>query len=106
MAWLVYTTIGSQAEAKELAKRIVSEKLAACCNYFPVSATYEWKDELVEDEEVMLIFKTSQQCYSALEQRIKESHPYELPAIEAVELVDGSPEFLAWIDKQTSQKSI
>lgn len=40
---ILFTTVDNEAKAKELAKKIVEEKLAACVSVFPVESTYSWQ---------------------------------------------------------------
>jgi periplasmic divalent cation tolerance protein len=46
---------------------------------------------------VLLLIKTTQDRYAAMESAIRRQHPYELPEIIAVTLDEGSPDYLRWI---------
>lgn len=101
-ALFCYVTCGSLDEAKHIAKSIVTERLAACANMLPgMTSIYQWKGELCEDQEVVLIFKTERDAFSALEKRIKELHSYETPCIVAMDVTLGSSEYLRWIFEET-----
>jgi periplasmic divalent cation tolerance protein len=35
-------------------------------------------------------------------QRVKADHPYEVPGVVVTPIVDGNPEYLAWIEVETA----
>ncbi|MFC7154836.1 divalent-cation tolerance protein CutA [Halomarina halobia] len=71
--------------ARELASTLVEEELAACVNALPCSSVYRWGGEVVEDEEVILLAKTTAERYADLEARVVEVHPYDVPCVERFE---------------------
>jgi periplasmic divalent cation tolerance protein len=62
-----------------------------------MSSTYIWKGKVHTDSEVQLILKTTDQVYPALEKRILELHPYELPEVLAVPVTVGLAGYVEWI---------
>jgi uncharacterized protein involved in tolerance to divalent cations len=97
----VLTTAASEAEADQIATALVSEKLAACVQFTPVRSRYVWKGELVKDDEVLLIIKSRRDRFEALAARIKALHSYETPEIVMLEIADGAPDYLAWLEAGT-----
>ena len=86
--------------AKELAKRLVAARLAACVNILPgLTSVYEWKGAAESDSELLLLAKTTEAGYPALEKALREAHPYELPEIICVPIVAGLSGYLKWIDQ-------
>lgn len=75
--------------APELAKTLVEERLAACVNRFDCRSTFRWEGDVVHEDEVVLLAKTTNERYADLEARITELHPYDVPCIERFE-EDGS----------------
>ena len=99
---LVITALPDAETARALAARLVERRLVACVNILaPCQSLYRWKDKLEEAEEVPLLMKTGAARYAALEEAIRAYHPYELPEIVAVPIIDGLPGYLDWIDAQT-----
>lgn len=95
---LVLTTSGSAAEAKRLATGLVEERLAACVNRIDgVRSTYRWQGKVENDEESLLVIKTTEERYPALEAAIKRIAGYELPEIVAVRIDAGLPDYLRWV---------
>lgn len=98
---LVMTTCPDQATADRLADSLVQANLAACVSCLPgVQSVYRWKGEVMREQEFLLLIKTRADHYSALEQTIKNQHPYECPEIIAVPVVEGFKPYLDWIDLQ------
>ena len=93
----VATTVGSMDAARELARRILQARLAACVQLdHGVTSLYQWKGELCEEPEVRLVIKTSPHCVAALQALFAREHPYELPQF-VVTHVDASPAYAAWV---------
>lgn len=101
MTILVYITAGNKSEANKIASVLVEERLAACVNFFPIKSVYRWKGKVTQDNEFLLFCKTTKKKFKELEKRVKEVHSYELPAIVALPLTAGNPEFIDWIKKST-----
>ncbi len=101
-ALVVITTMPDQQGAEALAGHLVRARLAACVNIAaPMTSVYEWDGELQRGREQMLTIKTTRERYPAIEQAIRERHPYELPEVIAVPITAGLPAYLAWIDTCT-----
>lgn len=99
---LVLTTVPEEKKGEALAEILVRERLAACATLSaPSRSFYWWKDKMCKDREFVLLIKTRSVLYSALEKKIKEEHPYEVPEIIALPVVKGSAAYLAWIDEET-----
>lgn len=99
---VVFCTIDSLINAKKLAHNLVENKLAACVNIVSgVTSVYEWRGEVSEDGEYLLIIKTKIDLYEKLEQKIKELHPYEVPEIISLKIDKASQSYLDWIDENT-----
>lgn len=100
---LVFSTFPGPDRAREAARALVSERLAACGNVLPgVESIYTWQGQLTEEAETLALFKTTRIAYPALEARLRELHPYEVPEIVAVPLAAGLPAYLRWVAENTS----
>lgn len=97
----VTTTFPDPRTAQRVASCVVEERLAACAQVQgPISSTYRWKGEVEEDQEWYCHFKTMFKRLPALEARIRELHPYEIPEIIAVPIVQANPKYLEWIQEE------
>jgi periplasmic divalent cation tolerance protein len=100
---LVLTNLPDRASAERLAELIVERRLAACVNILaPCRSVYRWKGAVQRDEEHPMLIKTTAERYGALEQALREAHPYELPEIIAVPIGGGLPAYLDWVTAETS----
>lgn len=98
----VYTTHENKAKALEMGKILVREKLIACTNIFEnVSSIYEWKGEIIEDSEVLMIMKTKSSLFVELQKRVEELHSYDCPCIVGLPIIKGNEPYLNWLKQQT-----
>ena len=99
---LVFTNLPDRASAERLADLLLQQRLAACVNILaPCRSVYRWKGALQHDEEHPMLIKTSAERYGALEQALRQGHPYELPEIIAVPIEQGLPAYLDWVAAET-----
>jgi periplasmic divalent cation tolerance protein len=98
---IMMTTVASEENAERIASALVTEKLAACIQSFPVKSRYVWKGELQCEPEILLLIKTRKGCEAGVEARIREQHDYTLPEIISVPIAIGSAAYLTWIDDNT-----
>ena len=95
---IVLTTLGAQTDAAAFARVLVDERLAACVNILPVmTSVYRWKGTIEEDREQQLVIKTTSDRVEALEARLHELHPYELPEFLVISVTGASPAYLEWL---------
>ena len=91
-----------RASATALARALVEARLAACVNVgAPVDSLYHWRGQIETASEVPVTIKTQRARYAALEALIRARHPYELPEIIAVPIIDGLAPYLHWITAET-----
>ncbi len=100
---IVFVMAANEDEAGRIAQALVAERLAACVNITgPVRSIYQWRGEIENASEYMLIIKTSTRHFPKLERRVRELHSYEVPEIVAVTLAQGSKPYIAWLAESTS----
>ncbi|WP_457621877.1 divalent-cation tolerance protein CutA [Persephonella sp.] len=96
---VVYITVPDKDSAKNIAKKLVEEKLAACVNIVDnINSVYYWKGNIEEDDELLLIIKTRLETFDRLVEFVKKIHPYTVPEIIALPILVGSDSYLRWID--------
>ncbi len=96
----VYITFKDSGEAKKIAKRLLSRRLIACANIFPVDSMFEWKGKLTEAKEAAMLCKAMKKDFKAIEAEVKRLHSYEVPCIVAFEWALSSSEFSKWVEKR------
>jgi periplasmic divalent cation tolerance protein len=102
-ARIVITTVGDKEAAEKLARQLVERRLAACVNILgPLRSIYRWKDQVQNDEEFLLLIKTTPQGAARVRAALGELHPYELPECIELTVDDGSEAYLRWIAAEVS----
>jgi periplasmic divalent cation tolerance protein len=97
----VRTTFPDIEKATEIARQLVSERLAACVQLLPgVTSVYRWQGMLRHDTEVLCLLKTDTERWTDLRDRLTELHPYETPEILALPVEHGTFEYVAWVREQ------
>jgi periplasmic divalent cation tolerance protein len=95
---LVLTTFPADGDAAAFAKALVDERLAACVSVLPpMQSTYRWKGTVESAAERQLLIKTKAAQVAALEVRVKQLHPYEVPEFLVLTIDAGSPAYLSWL---------
>jgi periplasmic divalent cation tolerance protein len=96
---LFYVTCADIAEARDIARALLNERLIACANILPhMLSLYRWQNELCESQEVVLLLKTRHELSAPLIGRITELHGYDTPCIVELPILGGQPAFLDWMD--------
>ncbi|MFO1293161.1 MAG: divalent cation tolerance protein CutA [Rubrivivax sp.] len=95
------TTVGNEDDARRLADAAVGERLAACVHRRPVASVYRWAGQVQHDSEIELAFVTTAAAAPALRALILARHPYELPALYAIELAEASAPYREWVAQST-----
>ncbi len=100
---LVLTNCPDEETAGRIARTLVENRLAACVNVLPeVESTYRWQGSVEQAVEVPLLIKCTRERYAALEEAIRQLHPYTVPEIVAVPVVVGLPSYLRWVAEETT----
>jgi periplasmic divalent cation tolerance protein len=100
-----FLTTKDEKEAEKIANSLVENGLAACCNIVPsVKSIYRWKNNVEEANESMVIIKTKQELVEKAVRKIKSEHSYEIPAVEFINVENGNPDSLDWIQEATRKQ--
>ncbi len=95
---VVLVTAPSADAAADIARAVVTEKLAACGNVVPaVRSIYRWKGELQDETEALLVLKAPRKRFPELCDRVRALHPYELPEVIALPIEAGHEPYIDWI---------
>ncbi len=99
---VVLTNAPDRETAEALADALVREKLAACVNILaPCQSVYRWQGAVERAEEVPMLIKTAQDRYAALQRRLVELHPYDVPEVLAWKPQAGWPAYANWVIAET-----
>lgn len=98
----IYITTPSEEEAHRIAQALVSERLAACANIMTgMTSIYQWQGQMEQGQECVVIAKTREDLFAAVETRVCELHSYETPCIVSLPVTAGHAPFLNWITAET-----
>jgi periplasmic divalent cation tolerance protein len=101
---LVLCTCPGNSIAAEISTALIEQNLAACVNRVPgVKSWYRWEGHLKQDDEVLLLIKTTGVRFAEVETAIRRLHPYELPEIIGVSITAGSEAYLKWVMESTAR---
>lgn len=99
---LVLSTFPNLEKARQTGTLLIESQLAACVNLCPgIESIYRWQGKVETDAEVLAVFKTTRSVYPALEQKLRELHPYDIPEIIALPADKVSGAYAAWIQNET-----
>jgi periplasmic divalent cation tolerance protein len=91
-------TVGNIKEGKKIARVLVESRLAACVNIIRnISSVYRWKGNVEEDDEHLLLIKTTEERSVQIINKINKLHSYENPECIALKIENGSEKYLNWI---------
>jgi periplasmic divalent cation tolerance protein len=103
VARVLLVTAPNEEAARSIARVLVDERLAACVNVIPMSASiYRWEGKIVEEPESLLLVKTSAARVEPLAQRIAALHPYSVPEILSLPVERGLAAYIAWVVEATA----
>ncbi|MDR2854796.1 MAG: divalent-cation tolerance protein CutA [Methanomicrobiales archaeon] len=93
---IVHCTVPEEF-SRQMAQEAVTKGLCACVSMTPVVAVYRWEGSLCEDQEILLLMKTTRARVDAVMEWILSVHPYDVPEILAVPVVQGSQLYCEWV---------
>jgi periplasmic divalent cation tolerance protein len=97
----IFTTTEVKDDAEKIAEALVEQQLAACVQIIgPILSTYRWEGAVERGEEWLCSIKTAEALFGEVEKTIKTLHPYDVPELVALPIVNGSDEYLAWLGDQ------
>lgn len=97
-ARVVLVTVPELEMGISMARDVVERGLAACGNVVPgLTSLYRWEGRVEEDQEALIIFKTTEDALAELQERVLELHPYQVPEFLAMKVAEGHPPYLDWV---------
>jgi periplasmic divalent cation tolerance protein len=95
---VVVTSVGTEQQALDIARRLVESRLAACVNILPgVRSVFRWKGKVQDESEFLLMAKTVRENFERVRETIKELNVYELPEILGFPADHADPAFAKWV---------
>jgi periplasmic divalent cation tolerance protein len=99
---VILTTMPDDDRARDVARTLVEERLAACVNvYSSMISTYRWQDTVEVEPERQIVIKTTRPRLAAVETRLRALHPYELPEFVVID-ASASAAYDRWVSGATA----
>jgi periplasmic divalent cation tolerance protein len=103
---IVLTTCGKSEDAERLAQALIEKRLAACVNVVSgVRSYYRWLGKIENDPVFLLIVTTARGLVDQLRLELEKIHPSELPEMIVAPIIDGSPNYLEWLDREVAAEA-
>jgi periplasmic divalent cation tolerance protein len=101
-AVVVLTTLASADDAVALVRALLDRRLVACGTVLPAGRSlYRWQGKIADEQEVVVVLKTTEARVPALESAFEQLHPYRVPELLALPVTAGLGRYLGWIATET-----
>lgn len=99
----ILCTCPDEDTAERLARGMVENRHAACVNILPrVRSIYRWGDQLRDEQEVLMVIKTTSSHFFVIEHWLEEHHPYDVPELVALKAEHVADAYLEWLRRTVS----
>jgi periplasmic divalent cation tolerance protein len=100
MYCVILVTASNKKEAQAIADGLIESRLAACVTIVnSIDSIFWWQGKVDRATEALLVIKTRKALIKKLIKKVKSLHSYDVPEIIALPIIDGSKEYLEWIDE-------
>jgi periplasmic divalent cation tolerance protein len=103
---VVVTSLPDLEAAKGIAHALVESNLAACVQLMSgIQSIYRWEGKICEDQEVLLLAKTTAARWLEVSAFIQSAHPYDLPEILAYSPEQYERQYGKWVESEVNSKT-
>ncbi len=100
----VLTAVDRPEAAQAIAKALLENRLAACVQIWgPIQSLYWWQGKIEKTQECLMLIKSLRELYSKIEETIRSLHPYHVPEILALPILEGDSAYLQWLKAETQR---
>ena len=87
----------------DFTRAIVADRLAACGqNIAPVRSIYRWQGAIEDASEARVALHTRREMVPAIVARATRDHPYDVPCVLALPVIDAAPAYADWVLAETA----
>jgi periplasmic divalent cation tolerance protein len=96
---IIFVTTKDRTEAEQLSQLLLKNRLIACANLVnPIDSFFYWQNKIERADECLIIMKSRLDLLKRIVEQVKGLHSYEVPEVLALPIVDGSKDYLNWMD--------
>ena len=99
---IIVSTYPNKKSITKIANELVQNNIAACVNITKISSIYSWQGKIENASEYLVLFKTTQKNKKSLKEKIKASHPYDVPEIAEINITSINKSYLKWLVESTT----
>ncbi|MBR4110490.1 MAG: divalent-cation tolerance protein CutA [Clostridia bacterium] len=99
---MIETAFGNLDEAKKVIDRLLEEKLVASCQMLESNSKWNWKNEIEESKEYIVLMKTKKSLQEKIYAVIKGIHSYDCFEFAVFNLESNNQDYLNWIEEETN----
>ncbi len=99
---IIISTYPDKKSIIKISNKLVKTKLVACVNITKISSIYAWQGKIENTSEYLAIFKTTNKNKKILKEKIKSTHPYDVPEIVEIEVLSINKPYLDWLVNSTT----
>ncbi|HYI57790.1 MAG TPA: divalent-cation tolerance protein CutA [Microlunatus sp.] len=85
----------------DFTRSLVSDRLAACGHHQPIRSVYRWQSGIQEERELRVALHTRTSLVDNIIERVRSAHPYDVPCLLALPVINGNPAYLEWVLAET-----
>lgn len=101
-AVIILTSFPDGIDLSGFWRELLQERLVACVTTLGKSESiYRWEEKIEEAKEQSVLIKTTRDKVESIDARIKQFHPYEVPELIVVPVIDGNVDYLNWVANST-----
>ena len=98
---IIVSTYPTKQSICKIANELVKSQLAACVNISKITSIYSWKGNIENTSEFLALFKTTQKNKKKLKDKIKNTHPYDVPEIAEIDVKSINNSYFKWVIEST-----
>ena len=99
---MIISTYPNKKSITKIANEFLKNKIIACVNISQISSIYSWNGKIENTSEYLAIFKTISKNKKLLKQKIKETHPYDVPEIAEIDIASLNKLYHNWLIDSTT----
>ena len=87
----------------QFTRSLVEDRLCACGhNMTPIRTVYRWQGVVHDEAEARVALHTRRALVPEIISRTNREHPFGVPCVIALPIIEGNPAYLRWILDETN----